>query len=93
MKNNSATSTSTSHSSNHPSLQSFHRNCVVDQILREKALCSLLSIGKSKLRTMIRDGHFPRPIVLGPPGSRAVGWKSSDVCRWLDEREESKEVA
>jgi len=92
MTNNLATTTSIPNPPNHPCFQSLQREWGIDPILRQKTVCSLLSIGKSKLHTMIRDGHFPRPIVLGPAGSRAVGWKTSQVKQWIDERQEAMEV-
>ena len=33
------------------------------------------------------DSDFPKPVRLGP---KAVGWRSEDVQKWMESREESK---
>ena len=58
----------------------------VDRIVRKKELRQILSIGQTKLDEMVRSGEFPAPVRLGGPRSRAIGWRLSDVQRWIDER-------
>ena len=41
---------------------------------------------KSTLWRWVADGHFPKPIALGP---QARAFRKSDVDRWLAEREGS----
>ncbi|WP_457576230.1 helix-turn-helix transcriptional regulator [Desulfomarina sp.] len=64
----------------------------VDPVLSKKQVCHLTNIGKSKLAELIKNNHFPKPIVLGPKGSRGIGWRASTINKWLDEQER-KEVA
>ena len=54
------------------------------RILRRKEVLRLLGVSSTTLwRWTRRDDSFPRPIRLGP---NSVGFRESDLQRWLDER-------
>ena len=38
------------------------------------------------LTVPIKSGDFPAPIRLGGTGSRAVGWRRTEIQAWIDER-------
>ena len=50
------------------------------EVIRRDEVLKLVPISVSGLYQKISDGHFPRPIKLG---LRAVGWKKSEVLRYL----------
>ena len=51
------------------------------EVIRRNEVLKLVPISVSGLYQKISDGHFPRPIKLG---LRAVGWKKSEVLRYLE---------
>ena len=51
------------------------------EVIRRNEVLKLVPISVSGLYQKISDGHFPRPIKLG---LRAVGWKKSDVLKYLE---------
>ena len=51
------------------------------EVIRWNEVLKLVPISVSGLYQKISDGHFPRPIKLG---LRAVGWKKSDVLKYLE---------
>mgnify|MGYP006076168013 CR=1 FL=1 len=55
---------------------------MVPQILRRKQLETRLGLSRSSIYQMMADGKFPYPIKLG---NRSVGWKSSDIEKWLED--------
>ena len=57
-----------------------------DEILREPSVLKATGISRTTLWRRVRSGDFPRPLRLGGPTTRAVGWRREDVERWLAER-------
>lgn len=57
-------------------------------ILRRPQVLALVGMSQSAMYALIADGEFPRPIVLSGRSSRrpAVGWVSSEIQAWIDER-------
>lgn len=53
------------------------------KILRIKEISELLSLSKSTIWRLRREGNFPEPLQLGP---RSVGWYESDVMEWIKSR-------
>lgn len=54
-----------------------------DRIIRRKELETMIGLGRSSIYAMISNGQFPAPLRLS---KRAVGWRLSQVQRWLSER-------
>ena len=52
-------------------------------IIRRKTLEAKLGLSCSTIYALMAKGKFPRPVKLG---IRAVGWKSEDIKRWVEER-------
>ena len=46
----------------------------------------LLDVGKSTIWEWVKNGHFPKPVKLGP---RTTAWRVEDVRAWMDARQES----
>lgn len=55
-----------------------------DHILRPADVASRLAVSRPTLWRMRQRGEFPAPIRLS---RGAVGWRSSTVERWLNDRE------
>ena len=58
-------------------------------ILRLPEVTTLTGLSKTTLWRRVRAGEFPPALRLGGPGSRAVGWRRSEVEEWLRERQAS----
>ena len=54
---------------------------MLDAILRLPAVKSRTGLSRSTLYERIAKGSFPAPVRLG---ARAVGWRESDICTWID---------
>ena len=56
-------------------------------LLRRRELEQKLKISRSLIYAMMSEGTFPKPIKLG---RRAVGWRSSDIDKWLKDMQEDQ---
>ena len=55
-----------------------------DKIFRRHAVQDITGLSRSTLYAMIAEGRFPAPVKLG---TRAVGWRETDLTAWLASRE------
>jgi prophage regulatory protein len=53
------------------------------RLLRWPEVQPRVGISKSTWERGIRAGIYPRPVKLGPPPARAVGWLESDIDRLI----------
>lgn len=60
------------------------------KIIRPKELADLLSVSAATLWRMEKSGKLPPKVTLS---KRAVGWKETDIKKWIDNNQESKPVA
>ena len=58
-------------------------------ILRLPEVKAVTGLSKTTLWRRVRAKEFPAALRLGGPGSRAVGWRRTDVEKWLRERQAS----
>jgi prophage regulatory protein len=56
--------------------------------IRAQELATILAVHRTTLWRWVRDGHFPRPVRLGP---NTVAWDSIQVDVWLASREGAEE--
>ena len=54
------------------------------RILRQADVIRLTGLSRTTIWRRVRDGSFPPPIRLGPPNTRAKGWRQSDLQDWFD---------
>lgn len=54
-----------------------------DRILRRPEVEHLTGIKKSFIYVLMQKGEFPKPVKIG---ERAVGWRTTDIQKWLDDR-------
>ena len=57
-----------------------------NQIKRTKAACAYLGISRSAFLKLVSDGLISKGIKL-IPGGRAIGWRVSDLNKFLEARE------
>ena len=53
------------------------------QILRRKDVEAMIGLSRSTIYKLISQDMFPKPVQLG---TRAVGWRLSDIEDWLNTR-------
>ena len=55
----------------------------IDRMVREAERCEITGVPRTPWRDMEEKDEAPRRRQLGP---RAVGWKLSELMKWVDER-------
>lgn len=65
------------------------RHSVKHLIYRRKQVEMFTGLSRSTIYRWIQDGRFPAPI---PLGSRAVGWDSVEIDRWIEDRVARKAI-
>lgn len=55
-------------------------------ILRLRALTVLLGISRTTVWRRVKNGEIPAPIRLGGTKSQAIGWRRTEIERWLADR-------
>ena len=53
-------------------------------VLRKAAVLAMIGMRSTWLHETVKAGNFPKPIRLG---SRAIGWRRSEIENWLKSRE------
>lgn len=56
------------------------------QILRIADVLAATALSRTTLWRRVKAGDFPAPVRLGGVGSRAVGWRRTDIDTWIDSR-------
>lgn len=56
---------------------------MTDVILKLAQVKSTCGLGKSAIYQAVKRGEFPPPVRLS---MRAVGWRASDIDRWMQSR-------
>jgi len=59
---------------------------MVSKILKRQQVEAMTGFSRSTLYARIAAGEFPKPIKLGGPNSRSVGWPESVVNDWIEAR-------
>jgi prophage regulatory protein len=64
----------------------------MDPILRPREVARVTGLSRATIYRRVSDGTFPGQVVLsrdkhGLP--RTVGWRASEVQRWIDSREQA----
>lgn len=62
----------------------------LDTILRLPQVLERVGLSRRTLYTLIAAGQFPPPLKLT---TTAVGWRASDIARWIASRENPTEAA
>ncbi len=54
-----------------------------DKILRLPQVIDTTGLSKASIYRLERGGDFPKRVAISPG---AVGWKSSDIQQWIEQR-------
>ena len=60
----------------------------LDRLLRLEDVVKAISLSRSSIYELMRDGRFPRPVRIGRRNG-AVAWRHSDISKYLSELETS----
>jgi predicted DNA-binding transcriptional regulator AlpA len=65
-----------------------------ERFLKKAELCRWLGVAPNTIETWVRDGQFPKPVVLGDPKApgSAVRWRKWEVEQWVDGRPREKDL-
>lgn len=55
-----------------------------DRVVRIREVCELTGLSRTTIWRRINDKSFPPSIPLGPEGTRARGWRHSDIQAWIN---------
>ena len=58
-----------------------------ERIIRIDELTRKVGLSRTTIWRRVKDNDLPRPIRLGGANTSAVGWRLSEIERWLIERE------
>jgi prophage regulatory protein len=63
-----------------------------DQYLKVGDLTEWLGVSRSAIYIWVKEGHFPKPVVLGPHTDKnsTTRWLRSEVEEWLANRPRGK---
>lgn len=56
------------------------------EIMRIKDVVRITGLSRTSIWRYIKNGSFPKPVSLGGPGSRCVGWYAREVQDYLENR-------
>lgn len=54
-----------------------------DALVRRPVAQGVSGNGRSTMYARIAEGRFPAPVPLGPPGTRAKGWRVGEIRAYL----------
>ena len=60
---------------------------LVRRILSKRQVLALVPVSYTTIWQWMRQGEFPRSVVLGPGGN--IGWHEDAIAEWLESREPS----
>ncbi len=65
-----------------------------ERFLKKAELCRWLGVAPNTIELWVRDGQFPKPIVMGDPkrSGSAVRWRKWEVDQWVNGRPREKEL-
>ena len=57
------------------------------RILRRPEVEKIVGLSRASIYRLMDKDAFPRPVSLG--GLRAVGWRSDEIAKWIEDRQRS----
>lgn len=57
-----------------------------DRIISSREVCEIIPYSLMHIGRLERAGKFPRRLRLGPGPTGRVGWRLSEVEKWIEER-------
>jgi predicted DNA-binding transcriptional regulator AlpA len=66
-----------------------------ERMLKKIEVCRWLGVTPNTIDSWMRDGHFPKPIVMGDPSrpGSAIRWRKWEIDQWIDGRPREKALS
>ena len=65
----------------------------MERMIRLPEIREITGLSNATIWRRVKSGDFPAPVRLGSMATRSIGWRESEVKRWLDTRPPIDEVA
>ena len=58
----------------------------MERILRIPEVVEITGLSRTTIWRRVRSGDFPAPVRLGSLATRSVGWRESEIRKWIESR-------
>ena len=58
----------------------------MERILRIPEVVQVTGLSRTTIWRRVKSGDFPAPVRLGSLATRSVGWRESEIRKWIESR-------
>ena len=58
----------------------------MERILRIPEVVQVTGLSRTTIWRRVKSGDFPAPVRLGNLATRSVGWRESEIRKWIESR-------